>query len=188
MGCMREVTDEALLAGLGGGDRDAATAFVRRFQARVYGVAVSVVTDRALAQDVAQEAFARAWRHAGNYDARRGAVLPWLLTITRNAAIDAVRARKARPVDLGELPVRLAAADPLPDDRAIHSDAVDRVRQALAQLPEEQRYAVMHAAYAGRTALELSEAEGIPLGTAKTRIRNGLIRVRDLLDAVEEGS
>jgi RNA polymerase sigma factor (sigma-70 family) len=183
---MREVSDEALLAGLGAGDRDAAVAFVRRFQSRVYGVAVSVVGDRALAEDVAQEAFARAWRHAGAYDPRRGAVLPWLLTIVRNAAIDAVRSRRARPVDLGELPARLAATEPWPDERAVRTEAVDRVRTALAALPSEQRFAVMHAAYAGRTAQELSDAVGIPLGTAKTRIRSGLMRVRDLLGALED--
>ncbi|MEA2715971.1 MAG: hypothetical protein QOI99_288, partial [Actinomycetota bacterium] len=79
--------DDTLLAGFGMGDADAATAFVRRHQARVFGLARSIVGDPALAEDVAQEAFVRAWRHAGAYDARRGSVVTWLLVITRNLAI-----------------------------------------------------------------------------------------------------
>lgn len=175
---MREVSDEALLAGYGAGDRDAAVAFVRRFQHRVFGVAVSVLHDGALAEDVAQEAFVRAWRHAAAYDPRRGAVLPWLLTITRNLAIDAVRARRVRPVELGDLPVSLASGDPAPDERSETGDAFERVQRSLRQLPVEQRRAVMLAAYGGRTAREVGEAEGVPLGTAKTRIRTGMLRLR----------
>jgi RNA polymerase sigma-70 factor (ECF subfamily) len=76
--------DDTLLAAYGTGDPDAAAAFVRRHQARVYGLARSIVVDPILAEDVAQEAFTRAWRHAGTYDARRGSVPTWLLTITRN--------------------------------------------------------------------------------------------------------
>jgi RNA polymerase sigma factor (sigma-70 family) len=80
--------DEALLAGMAAGDAQAAAAFVRRYQARVYGLALTVVGLPAVAEEVAQEAFVRAWRFAGGYDPRRGAVATWLLTITRNAAVD----------------------------------------------------------------------------------------------------
>src|SRR4051794_36732891 len=76
------LSDEPLLAGLGAGDRRAAAAFVRRFERRVYGLALTVVGDPALAEDIAQEALTRAWRHAQAYDPRRGAVATWLLTIT----------------------------------------------------------------------------------------------------------
>jgi RNA polymerase sigma-70 factor (ECF subfamily) len=185
---VREVSDEALLAGLGAGDEQAAAAFVRRFQHRVFGMAFTVVSDRALAEDVAQEAFARAWRHAGAYDPRRGAVLPWLLTITRNLAIDAVRARRARPADPGGLPAVLEAAGPGPDERAAASEDVARVRRALDTLPDEQRRAVMLAVYGGRTAREVGEIDDIPLGTAKTRIRTGLIRLRDVLGVGAPGA
>ena len=87
--------DDALLAGFAVGDSDAAAAFIRRHQRRVFGLALAVVGDPVLAEDVAQEAFARAWRHAGAYDPRRGSVPTWLLTITRNLAIDAARLRRA---------------------------------------------------------------------------------------------
>ncbi|MFM2077988.1 MAG: hypothetical protein RJA49_1878, partial [Actinomycetota bacterium] len=80
-------------------ERDAAAVFVRRFQRRVYGLAVTVTGDATLADDIAQLAFERAWRHAGTYDPRRASVTTWLLTITRNLSIDAMRVRRAVPFD-----------------------------------------------------------------------------------------
>ena len=91
---MWTVSDDALVAGLASGDRDAASAFVRRFQRRVFGLARTIVADDRAAEDIAQEAFVRAWKHAAAYDPRRGNVAGWLLTITRNLAIDAVRVRR----------------------------------------------------------------------------------------------
>jgi len=93
------LSDEALLAGLGVGEADTGAAFVRRFQRRTFGLALSIVGDPGLAEDVAQEAMAKAWRHAQAYDPRRGSVATWLLTITRNLAIDALRLRRAQPTD-----------------------------------------------------------------------------------------
>lgn len=172
--------DDALLAGLAAGDEDAAAAFVRRFQGRVFGVALAVVRDRAVADDVAQEALLRAWRHAAAYDTRRGSVTTWLLTITRNLAIDALRAMRAVPTDpdvlSGLLPPTGGSG---PDGAAVASDEATRVRAGLAALPEEQRRAVVLARLSGLTAAEIGEREGVPLGTAKTRIRSGLIRLRE---------
>ena len=93
------VSDEALLSGLAAGDADAATAFTRRFQARVYGLVLTIVHDEGTAEDVAQETFVRAWRYAQTYDPRRGRVATWLLTIARNLAIDVVRVKRAEPLD-----------------------------------------------------------------------------------------
>jgi RNA polymerase sigma-70 factor (ECF subfamily) len=176
------VADDALLAGLGAGDPDAAAAFVRRFQGRVFGLAVTMVGDRGVADDVAQEAFVRAWRHANAYDARRGTVATWLLTITRNLAIDALRAMRSSPTDPDVLAALLPAAPGSgPDGAAVASDDAARVRTALAALPEEQRRAVVLARFSGLTAAEIGDREGIPLGTAKTRIRTGLLRLRDVM-------
>src|SRR5918999_31867 len=96
---MWPLSDEALVAGFAAGDSDAATAFVRRHQARVFGLAVTMVGDPAVAEEIAQEAFTRAWRHAGAYDARRARVATWLLSITRNLAIDHLRAKRTEPLD-----------------------------------------------------------------------------------------
>jgi RNA polymerase sigma factor (sigma-70 family) len=182
---MWSVSDDALVAGLATGDRDAASAFVRRYQRRVFGLARTIVADDRAAEDVAQEAFVRAWKHAASYDPRRGSVVAWLLTITRNLAIDAVRVR--RPVALE--PSVIVGLDRESDDRDAH-DLVElgndtaRLRVALGALPAEQCRAVVLAGLLGYTAREVGEMEGIPLGTAKTRIRTALIRLRAAL--VEE--
>src|SRR5437870_1713020 len=96
---MWSLSDESLLAGLASGDPDAAAAFVRRFQGRVFGLAVTIVGDTGVAEDVAQETFVRAWQHAESYDARRGRVSTWLLSIARNLAIDTLRLKRYRPAE-----------------------------------------------------------------------------------------
>jgi RNA polymerase sigma factor (sigma-70 family) len=179
---MWSVSDDALVAGLAAGDQEAASAFVRRFERRVYGLARTIVFDSRAAEDVAQEAFVRAWRHAGAYDPRRGSVIGWLLTITRNLAIDAVRVRRPLAFD----PTTLVGLDRVSDEREPHqlaelSDDTARLRAALAGLPEEQRRAIVLSGLLGYTAREVGETEGIPLGTAKTRIRAALIRLRAAL-------
>lgn len=185
---MWNATDESLLAGMATGDPDATKAFVRRFQRQVWGLAMAVLGgDAAGAEDVAQEAFVRAWRHAGNYDARRGSVATWLLTITRNLAIDAVRMRRMDPVSPDLLnAMELMSTERRPDDAAIAQDEATRVRGAISELPFDQRRALVLAAFFGRSAREISEAEGIPLGTAKTRIRSAMLRLRGALSDERE--
>ena len=173
---MWSLTDEALVAGLAAGDRDAAASFVRRFQPRVFGLALTMVGDRAIAEEIAQEAFTRAWRHAGAYDARRGRVSTWLLTITRNLAIDHLRAKRTEPLDpkaLSDVDSALWTSRPgAPGGRVDEETAA--LRDALGTLPAEQRRAVLLASLYGYTAREIAEIEDVPLGTAKTRIRTGL--------------
>ena len=174
-------SDESLLAGLALGDGDAGTVFVRRHQRRVFGVALRLVGDTTLAEDIAQEAFARAWRHAAAYDSRRGSVTTWLLTITRNLAIDSLRVRRADPFDPADLAglgggAGLAVVASPEDGVAV--DDLDRLRTAVAGLPPDQRRALVLAAWYGRTAREISASEGIPVGTAKTRIRAGMLKLR----------
>ena len=185
-GRLSGLTDEALLAGLVFGDEDAGRAFVARFQGRVFGLAVTILRDPGLAEDIAQEAFVRAWRHGPSYDARRGTVAAWLARITRNLAIDALRMRRAEVMD----PQVMAALSP-PDDAsveesAVTADAMAAVRRALRSLPEDQARALVLAGFYGRTAEEISRSEAIPLGTAKTRIRLGLRRIRANLCAPAE--
>lgn len=186
---MRAAPDDALLAGYAVGDPDAAAAFIRRHQAKVCGLARAIVGDTALAEDVAQEAFLRAWRHAPAYDARKGTVATWLLTITRNLAVDAVRMRKSQPVDpdiLSSLDMAAEGAGSSPAATAETQAEMARVRLALAGLSDGQRRALLLAALCGRTAKEISETEGIPVGTAKTRIRSGLLKLRGTLNPQRE--
>jgi RNA polymerase sigma factor (sigma-70 family) len=176
------LSDEALLSGLAIGDEDAGLAFTRRFQSRVFGVAVTLLHDPALAEDVAQEAFVRAWRHAGAYDPRRGTVAAWLLRITRNLAIDTLRLRRPQLIDPDVLAtLDLPGRGPAVDDAVITAAMAAEVAAAVRAVPPEQARALLLAAFYGHTAEEISVFEGIPLGTAKTRIRLGLRKVRALL-------
>ncbi|MBI4884188.1 MAG: sigma-70 family RNA polymerase sigma factor [Actinobacteria bacterium] len=183
--------DDALLTAVALGDTDATAVFVRRFQSRVYGLAITITSDRALSEDIAQSTFERAWRHGATYDSRRASVGTWLLTICRNLAIDAIRVRRPVPVDpwtIGEM----LAYDPDapvvndPADGAIQSDHVGRLRRALAALPAEQRRAVVLATIGGRTTTEIGLLEGVGVPTAKTRLRNGLLRLRAALESEVE--
>jgi RNA polymerase sigma factor (sigma-70 family) len=182
---MWDATDDALVAGLAAGDEEAATALVRRYQRRVFGLAMAMVHDRQTAEDIAQEAFVRAWRHAPAFDPRRASVVTWLSTITRNLAIDSIRLRRSEPLDPATLLSLIGAASGRgPAESAVAATEGDRLREALGELPEEQRRALVLTAICGRTSQEVSRDEGIPLGTAKTRVRTAMLRLRSLL--VEE--
>ena len=181
------LTDESLLAGLASGDPEQAAAFVRRFQGRVYGLALAVLRDPAAAEEVAQETFLRVWRHADAYDPRRGRVATWLLTITRNLASDVLRLRRSDPVDPEDL-VGLAdpSPDPDPEEKLVAEESRRALLRAMSDLPEDQRRALVMAAFQGRTAREIGEVEGIPLGTAKTRIRSAMLKLRSALEVPDE--
>jgi RNA polymerase sigma factor (sigma-70 family) len=184
---MWSLSDESLLAGLASGDPESAAAFVRRFQARVFGLALTIVGDRESAADVAQETFIRAWRYAAAYDSRRGRVSTWLLRIARNSAIEVARLRRYEPMDpevIVKLPI--SSSDVGPEEWGIGIDESQRLRRAMALLPDEQRRALVLAAFYGRTSREISESEEIPIGTAKTRIRAAMLKLRSVLEVTDE--
>jgi RNA polymerase sigma factor (sigma-70 family) len=175
-----EWADERLLNGFADSDPEATAVFVERFRRRVFGLALTIVGESRAAEDVAQEALLRAWRNAAVFDPRRGSVASWVLTITRNVAIDAVRARGRTPTAPDDLlDLHFAAPDRDPAEAVVVRDDLEWMRAALTRLPEEQRRAVVLAGVWGLTAREIAEREEIPLGTAKTRIRTGLIRLRN---------
>lgn len=184
---MWSLSDEALLAGMGSGDPEAAAAFVRRYQSRIYGLAFTILGDRAAAEEAAQEVFLKVWRHAEAYDARRGPVSTWILSIARNTAVDVARLKRPDPLD----PQTLTALAERGETRDSY-DALDarldllRLKGAVLKLPAEQRVALMHAAFFGRTAREISESENIPIGTAKTRIRTALHKLRSALEVNDD--
>ncbi|MFL6128728.1 MAG: RNA polymerase sigma factor [Mycobacteriales bacterium] len=152
------------------------TTLVRRYQARVYGLALRVTADSGLAEEVAQDAFMRAWRYATTYDARRGRVDAWLLTIAHNLSRDAVRPRRDYPVD----PERLRLVQ-LSGSAEPEYEQGEHLRAGLRSLPAGHARLIVLAVVYGLTAREIAEQEGIPLGTAKTRIRRGLSRLRHAL-------
>ncbi len=174
------LSDDSLLAGMAMGDADATAAFVRRYQPRVYALARAIVGSTAVAEEVAQEAFLRVWRNAAAYDARRGRVATWVLTITRNLAIDTLRLRGEQPVDPHVLAGTLLSRE---EGEAGRPQPVDRehLRSALRALPPEQGRLIVLSVFYGLTARETADMEGIPLGTAKTRIRRGIAKLREAL-------
>ena len=183
------LSDEALLAGFATGDPDAAAALVRRFQSRVFGLAVTILGDATAAEDVAQETFVRAWRHASTYDARRGSLSGWLLTIARNLALDRARLKGSQPVDPDFLASQLEREND--GDSVDEADRVagrERLRGLLLGLPPPQRRALVLAVYFGRTAKEIGELDGTPVGTVKTRIRGALLKLRSRLEVEDESA
>jgi RNA polymerase sigma factor (sigma-70 family) len=180
-------SDEALIAGMVLGDELAAVAFVRRYQKRVFGLALGMLGDPGVAEDVAQEALIRAWRHAPVFDVRRGTATAWVLTITRNLAIDAIRKHRALPTDPNDLiALGMASTGRSPEDLGSGTRLAPELRAALNALPVTQRRAVVLAALYGRTIDEISLSESIPQGTAKTRVRAGLRKLRAALHNAEE--
>ncbi len=184
---MWRLTDEALLAGFAVGDAGAAETFIERFRRRVYGIALTITRDARLAEDVAQEAFLRAWRHAETFDPRRGSVATWLIVITRNLAVDAMRTHpRADFVDPDELEwLSPPAREADPADATVRASDVDWLRRALDDVPDEQGRAVVLAGILGFTAQDVAEYEGIPLGTAKSRIRLAMDKLRQARADVE---
>jgi RNA polymerase sigma-70 factor (ECF subfamily) len=175
-------TDEALFAGYASGDPQAASMFVRRFQGKAVGLARLITRDAAEAEEVAQDAFVRAWRYAASYDPRRGSVLRWFLAIVRTVALDRIRVSARRLEDLtDELPAQAVVDLEDLGDAASQNDDVARVFASMRSLPAEQQAAVVAVTFLGLSAREYSAAAGVALGTAKTRVRLGLHKLRDEL-------
>lgn len=171
----------ALLRRAGRGDEDAFSGFYDATISMVFGVVLKVVRDRAMAEEVTQEVFVELWRLAPRYEPDRGSAMSWAATIAHRRAVDRVRSEQARRQrDQREQTKHVVDHDQTAEAVADNLDRL-RVRDALEQLSDTQREAVTLAYYGGRTYREVAALLDIPEGTAKTRIRDGLIRLRDQL-------
>lgn len=175
--------DPALVALVVDGDGSAFAALYDRYGRASYALARRILADEQLAQDVVQEVFLTLWRDATRYDAARGGLSTWLLTLTHHKAVDAVRReenlRKRRTsADVLEF---TESRDPRPDDEVWTLQRRDRVRTALADLPDPQREALGLAYFGGYTQREIAKLTDTPLGTVKTRMLAGMKRLRDTL-------
>lgn len=169
------------------GDEAAFVAVYEAVSGSVLGVALAVLRDRAQAEEVAQEVLVEVWRTAGRYRADRGSVRTWVLTMAHRRAVDRVRSAQAA-TDRERRAARLEAALPEFDEvseAAVDHDERERVRRCLASLTEIQRQSVGLAYYRGMTCSEVAKTLSVPLGTVKTRLRDGLLRLRTCLGASE---
>ena len=144
----------------------------------MFGVARRVVRDTSLAEEVTQEVFVEIWRSAPHYDASRGSAATWVVTIARRRAVDRVRSEQSQRLRIETFGLR--ANDPDGDVAEAVNDSLDaeRVRRALAELPDQQRAVIQLAFVDGWTHHEIAAHLGLPLGTVKGRVRSGLRRLR----------
>jgi RNA polymerase sigma-70 factor (ECF subfamily) len=181
------LSDEALVVLTGQGEEAALAALYDRHGRIAYGLAVRVVRDRALAEDVVQEAFMGVWRTAARFSAEQGRASTWLMMLVHRRAVDVVRREERRRGELLD-----DAPEPAGDSA---EDAVwlrlqrERVQAALRRLPDREREVLELAYYGGYTQSELARRLGEPLGTVKSRTSSGLARLRALLETPsDEGS
>jgi RNA polymerase sigma-70 factor, ECF subfamily len=166
----------------GRGDEAAFAELYDAMAARVFGLAVRVVRDPAQAEEVAQEAFLEIWRTSGRFDPARGSAVAWILTIVHRRAVDRVRsAEAASRRDATYHDTNQPVAHDATAEAAQASLEARRVRGALGSLTEVQRQAIELAYFGGYTHTEVASMLELPVGTAKTRIRDGLIRLRDAM-------
>jgi RNA polymerase sigma-70 factor (ECF subfamily) len=171
-----------LMRRVAGGDQGAFAALYDQLASLVFGVSKRVLHDTSYAEEVTQEVFLEIWRQAPRFDGSRGSVRAWAATIARRRAVDRVRSEQARrDRHLADA----AVADPPPaatDEVAIDRDLRTRAAAALDQLSPPQRQALELAYFGGCTHVEIADRLGIALGTAKTRVRDGLIRLRQVME------
>lgn len=165
------------------GDHPALAACYDLMGSAVFALAVRMMRDRPAAEDVTQDIFVQVWRQAANYDAHRGSPQAWIMMIARTRILDRLRSRSAGIVlkPAGDNLPDAPDAEDWPDDLAISREAAAGVRHALLELPPDQRQAVEMAFFDGLTHIEISEQLSVPLGTIKTRIRLGLMKIRSRL-------
>jgi RNA polymerase sigma factor (sigma-70 family) len=174
--------DRDVLARVADGEVNALEELYDRYRTMAYSIALRIVGEGSLAEDVVQDAFVGAWRNAGRYLEGRGSVKTWLLSIVHHRAVDAVRRRRPT-VELPEREEAPPAALTLPDVWSEVSGRLDAsaVRSALGTLPDPQREALELAYYGGLTQQEIADRTATPLGTVKSRMRLGLLSLRRVL-------
>lgn len=183
---MTPPSDETLLRQIAAQDRPAFAAFYDRHAPRVYGLIRKLLGPSAEADDVLQEVFSQVWKQAERYDQDRSAPLSWLLLLARSRALDHLRRRKNLPAAAETLPEAMDLQTP--SQPLVATERTLKMFDLLERLPQEQRQAIMLAFYGGLTQAEVAEKQGAPLGTVKTRIRQGMLKLREWLSAAGEAS
>jgi RNA polymerase sigma-70 factor (ECF subfamily) len=178
--------DQTLLAQVAEGDRSALELLYDRYARVVYGLALRLLGNAELAEDVVQETFWRVWRRSRTFQIGRGQVSSWIFGIAHNLSVDELRRQRSRPnqvYDTDAAPVLRDMEDTRMDvvGAALEQERSEIIASALRQIPNEQREAIELAYLAGLSQREIAERLHSPLGTVKTRIRLGLRKLRDVL-------
>ena len=175
-------TAEELMLRIATGNENAFEELYDRLSPQVFGLVRRILKDQAQSEEVTQEVFVEAWQQAARYDSARGKAITWLLTLAHRRAVDRVRASQAsKDRDLRQGIKEFQASYDDVEETAIQHDESRRVIQALERLSETQRDAIQLAYFGGYTHIEVAELLKIPVGTAKTRIRDGMNKLRDLM-------
>ena len=157
-----------------------------RYNRLVFSVALAIVGDRGIAEEITLDVFVQVWKRAGTYQPDRAKVSTWLIAITRNHAIDILRWRKSRPeadsLNWDGISLQNGPTAHNLEEHVEQTMQRDRVHRALSQLPPDQRESLVMAYFKGYTQSQIAEALGQPLGTIKTRIRLGMQKLRKLLE------
>lgn len=177
---MKQDNTAKLLARCAMGDRAAFRALYDASAPKLFGVSLRILGSRAEAEEALQEAYVKIWNNAGRYQAGRGAALGWMVSVVRNQAIDALRARRAPTRDIADMP-ELADAGPGPEARAMASDDRRRLESCFGALPPDRASAVRAAYVEGFSYEELAQRHRVPLNTMRTWLRRALISLRECL-------
>ncbi|KQQ94121.1 MULTISPECIES: sigma-70 family RNA polymerase sigma factor [Microbacteriaceae] len=176
------VTLEELLERVATGDQRAFSELYDGVSARLFGLVRRLVVDPAQSEEVTQEVFLEIWQSAARFQPERGSALSWMFTLAHRRAVDRIRSAQASR----DRDTRIGIRD-LPIDTDVVSEAAElrveneRVQRALTELTDVQRQAVSLAYYSGFSHSEIADELSVPIGTVKTRIRDGMIRLRDAL-------
>jgi RNA polymerase sigma-70 factor (ECF subfamily) len=177
------------LARIAAGDQSALAELYDASSAKVFGLAMKILGDRDAAEEVTVDVYTQVWRKIASYDAQRGTPGSWLMTMTKNRAIDGFRSRyleRGRQVPLDEA-AELPGHEATPEQYSAGLERQRLVQAALAVLSTEQRQAIALAYYWGMSQSEIADRLKLPLGTVKTRMRLGMIRLREVLAPHGEG-
>ncbi|MFL5796850.1 MAG: sigma-70 family RNA polymerase sigma factor [Actinomycetota bacterium] len=167
-------------------ERAAAGALYDRFAGRIYGLGLVLLKNGTDAEDLVQDTFLKALRRGSAYDPRRGSLDTWMLLVARSLAIDLIRRRTLETRILASEAGRPDVSDePGPEQYAVHRDLMERARAAMDRLPPKQRSAVELAYLGQRSSTQVARLEGAPRGTVKSRIRQGIISLRDAMSEAE---
>ena len=175
---VKDVVDEELVGQVAQGDERALSELYDRYARPVYATGIRLLRDTQLAEELVQDAFTNVWRGAASFDPKRGRFATWLYRLTRNRAVDLNRRKRARPLSMGEEPLRHVSSGPEPEESV---DLWD-VAGALSRISAEHREVLNLAYFEGLSQREIAQRTGVPLGTVKSRTTAALKRLRKAME------